>query len=254
MNRSVSLSNNPQRIISLVPSQTELLYDLGLGDRVVGITKFCIHPEKWRKEKTIIGGTKNFRFDVIDSLKPDLIIGNKEENFEDGINQLAEKHPVWMSDIFTLEDSLKMINLVGNITNTSQESSQIVQCITTEFNHLPSFQNKTVAYFIWKDPYMVVGNDTFIDNILSTVGLKNVFADKPRYFKTSPEEINALKPDYIFLSSEPFPFKENNCEFFRNLLPQTTVKVVDGEVFSWYGSRLKHSPKYFKELYEEIKP
>jgi len=252
LNRKIKVTKTPQRIISLVPSQTELLYDLGLGDRVFGLTKFCIHPQKWRKEKNIIGGTKKFRFDVIDSLNPDLIIGNKEENYKEGINKLAEKYPVWMSDIFTLEDSLNMINLLGNITNTKEKSTQISESIISEFNNIPSFENKTVAYLIWKDPYMVVGNNTFINDILNKLNLKNVFADKVRYFETSEKEIKTLKPDYIFLSSEPFPFKENNCSFFRNLLPQTTVKVVDGELFSWYGSRLIQSPKYFKVLYDEI--
>lgn len=252
MNRSVSLSENPQRIISLVPSQTELLYDLGLGDRVVGITKFCIHPEKWRKEKAIIGGTKNFHFDKIDALKPDLIIGNKEENFEEGINQLAKKYPVWMSDIFTLNDSLDMMTSIGDITNTSKKVLKTSNKIHSEFDNLPNFKNKTVAYFIWKDPYMAVGNATFIDDILDKIGLINIFKDKKRYFETSLDELKNKKPDIIFLSSEPFPFKEKNCKTFRNLLPQSNVKVVDGEMFSWYGSRLKYSPEYFRKLYGEI--
>ena len=168
MSRSVLLSENPQRIVSLVPSQTELLYDLGLGDRVVGVTKFCIHPENWRKEKTIIGGTKNLRFDVIDSLNPDLIIGNKEENYEEGINKLAEKYPVWMSDIFTLEDSFQMMESIGEITSSNQKSADLIQVVKTNFNSLSNFENKSVAYFIWKDPYMVVGSDNFINNMFET--------------------------------------------------------------------------------------
>ena len=252
MNRSVSMSDNPQRIISLVPSQTELLYDLGLGNRVVGVTKFCIHPKSWKKEKTIIGGTKNFRFDVIDSLKPDLIIGNKEENFEEGITKLSEKYPVWMSDIFTLEDSLEMMKSIGEITNSEIKSKEIITSIQSNFKDVEKFKNKSVAYFIWKDPYMIVGSNTFIDDILCTLGLKNIFAHKARYTEVSLDEITNIKPDYIFLSSEPFPFKEKNCEEFRNLVPQCTVKVVDGEMFSWYGSRLIQSPAYFKSLIDEI--
>ena len=113
LGKQISISFPPKRIISLVPSQTELLADLGLEDRIVGITKFCIHPEPWQKTKTIVGGTKKFRFDVIDSLKPDLIIGNKEENYQGGIEQLKSQYPVWMSDIVTLKDAFAMIREIN---------------------------------------------------------------------------------------------------------------------------------------------
>ena len=91
LNRNIFIPNPPKRIISLVPSQTELLVDLGLEDRIVGVTKFCVHPRDLREKKTIVGGTKNYRFEVIDSLQPDLIIGNKEENDKEGIEILASK-------------------------------------------------------------------------------------------------------------------------------------------------------------------
>lgn len=251
MGRSVSLSEHPQRIISLVPSQTELLYDLGLGDSVIGITKFCIHPENWCKEKTIIGGTKNFRFDVIDALQPDLILGNKEENYQEGINTLAQKYPVWMSDIYTLNDALQMINAAGSITRTHKKAKQLIQKIELNFENIPNFKGKKVAYFIWKKPYMVAANETFIHDMLEKIGLKNCFENKDRYVVTTAEEIKQLNPDFIFLSSEPYPFKVEDYNFFRNLLPQSSVRVVDGEAFSWYGSRLVHSPSYFKKLYDE---
>ncbi|WP_349630857.1 helical backbone metal receptor [Aquiflexum sp. TKW24L] len=125
LNRTISLPNPPKRIVSLVPSQTELLVDLGLRERIVGITKFCIHPKGLKKEKMIIGGTKNFYFDKIESLQPDLIIGNKEENYKEGIEKLAEKYPVWMSDIYTLEDAYRMILGIGELTDTSIKAIQI---------------------------------------------------------------------------------------------------------------------------------
>jgi len=252
INREVTLGFKPQRIISLVPSQTELLYDLGLEKEVVGITKFCIHPTDWRQRKTIIGGTKNFRFDVIDSLKPDLIIGNKEENYKEGIEKLATRYPVWISDILTLEDALDMIACVGNITHKQKKADDFISQIKTHFTQLPSFENKKAAYFIWKDPYMVVGQSTFINDILSRLNIINIFENKSRYFEVSIEEIKKLNVDYIFLSSEPFPFKEKNCLEFRNLLIGKSVEIVDGEMFSWYGTRLLHSLTYFKELYAKI--
>ena len=117
MNRTIRLGATPRRIVSLVPSQTELLYDLGLEERVVGITKFCIHPKEWYRSKVRIGGTKNVNFDKVKTLRPDLIIGNKEENFKEDIEALEEIAPVWMSDIFTLDDSLEMINQLGSVLN-----------------------------------------------------------------------------------------------------------------------------------------
>src|SRR6267154_5849608 len=113
---SVAFNFPPQRIISLVPSQTELLFDLGLGEQVVGITKFCIHPKDWSTVKTKIGGTKKFQFDTIDALQPDLILGNKEENYEAGIHLLAAKYPVWMSDIASWESAMEMILSLGDLT------------------------------------------------------------------------------------------------------------------------------------------
>lgn len=247
MNRTVEVPEHPQRIVSLVPSQTELLYDLGLGDRVVGITKFCIHPERWKKTKTIVGGTKNFRFDAIEALRPDLIIGNKEENYEEGIHTLAASYPVWMSDIYNIEDALNMITSIGEITNTTPKAQEIASNIQQKFTDLSTIAKGTVAYFIWKGPYMLAGKNTFIDAMLTACGLQNV-CEKERYVETSLEELSALKPDFVFLSSEPYPFKENNSHEIGNLLPSSDVRVVDGELFSWYGSRLLHSPEYFREL------
>ena len=252
MSREVLLSEKPQRIVSLVPSQTELLYDLGLENEVVGITKFCIHPKHWEKSKINIGGTKKFNFEKIDDLAPDLIIGNKEENYKEGVEKLSKKYPVWMSDILTLEDSLKMISSIGKITGRENKSSEIIKKIKSNFSHVPSFKGKRIAYFIWKEPYMVVGGSTFINNLFETLDLENVFKHKKRYFEVNIEEINSMEIDYIFLSSEPYPFKEKNCKEIRNLFPNTIVTIVDGEMFSWYGSRLLKSPDYFRVLYESI--
>ena len=125
LGNEVSYQYPPKRIISLVPSQTELLADLGLEQQVVGITKFCVHPSRWRRTKTIIGGTKNFQFDIIDALKPDLIIGNKEENYIDGIARLKQQYPVWLSDIVTLHDAYSMITSLGAMTDTETQANLI---------------------------------------------------------------------------------------------------------------------------------
>ncbi|MDX5347957.1 MAG: helical backbone metal receptor, partial [Hymenobacteraceae bacterium] len=237
MNRQVSLPQPPHRIVSLVPSQTELLFDLGLEERVVGVTKFCIHPQEKVQQKTKIGGTKNFNFEKIDELKPDLVIGNKEENYQEGIEKLAEKYPVWMSDIFTLDDALEMMQQIGKLTQTEAKANELAEEISRQFSQLrPCSCPLRTAYFIWKNPYMSIGHHTFIDHILQRCGFFNVFAENARYPEVTPEQLQQAKPELILLSSEPYPFKEKHIAEFKELCPQAQVKVVDGELFSWYGS------------------
>lgn len=246
LNRTIFLPNPPKRIISLVPSQTELLVDLGLEDRIVGVTKFCIHPVDLRKKKAIVGGTKNYRFDLIDSLQPDLIIGNKEENDQEGIEKLASKYPIWISDILTVEDSLRMILELGKITDTLIKADQITNQLKMDLKNQLALKG-TVIYLIWNDPIMVAGQDTFINEMLSIAGFKNLIQTS-RYPEVKPEALQLLNPDYLLLSSEPFPFKEKHLDFFKALLPNANIRIVDGELFSWYGSRLLKAPPYFKSL------
>ena len=165
---------SPQRIISLVPSQTELLFDLGVGNRVVGITKFCVHPAEQVNAVIKIGGTKKFNFDVIDQLKPDLIIANKEENYKEGIEKLREKYPVWTSDISTLEDAFDMMIAVGGMTQSTSQANELVAEIKNEFTKLQALESKRALYLIWRDPYMSVGTDTFIHCMMETTGFENV--------------------------------------------------------------------------------
>jgi ABC-type Fe3+-hydroxamate transport system substrate-binding protein len=246
LNRTIFLPHPPKRIISLVPSQTELLVDLGLEDRIVGVTKFCVHPADLRKKKTIVGGTKNYRFDVIDSLQPDLIIGNKEENDQVGIEKLASKYPVWMSDILTVEDSLRMILELGKITDTLMKAEEIVNQLKVDLN-TPVPYRGTAVYLIWNDPIMVAGQDTFINEMLLIAGFKNLI-ETSRYPEIVSGDLQALDPDYLLLSSEPFPFKEKHLSLFKILLPNASVRIVDGELFSWYGTRLLKTLPYFKSL------
>jgi ABC-type Fe3+-hydroxamate transport system substrate-binding protein len=245
---TISLDSPPQRIISLVPSQTELLAYLGLTDRVNGITKFCIHPPSWRSTKTIVGGTKKFHFDVIERLRPDLILGNKEENYRDGIETLRERYPVWISDIFTLDDSLAMIESIGLMTETEVQARQCAQEIIQKFSGIQKRGGRSVLYLIWREPWMAAGGQTFIDSMLTTLGLKNAIATRDRYPQLTTGDIKQLSPDLIFLSSEPYPFKEEHVREIRHLSPSSKILLVDGEMFSWYGSRLRLAPDYFNTL------
>jgi ABC-type Fe3+-hydroxamate transport system substrate-binding protein len=246
LNRKVEIPGNPQRIISLVPSQTELLVYLGLRDRLVGVTKFCVHPNGLKNEKTIIGGTKNFHFDKINILKPDLIIGNKEENYQDGIKQLSQKYPVWMSDIYSLEEAFEMMLGIGEITGTSEKAATLVKRIRKDFDFVPR-KRGTVVYLIWKDPLMAVGENTFIDDMLNKAGYENLI-QKDRYPELSFEELMGLDPDYLLLSSEPYPFKQENLEELSLLMPRSKIILVNGEMFSWYGRRLLDAKAYFQIL------
>jgi ABC-type Fe3+-hydroxamate transport system substrate-binding protein len=253
MGRTVKVPAFPKRIISLVPSQTELLFDLGLEDRIVGITKFCIHPAGKVKAYPKIGGTKKFRMDAIAALQPDLIIGNKEENYREGIEYLEKLYPVWMSDIFTLQDATAMMRQLGKLTGTLDKANEIAATVESSFEVLePAVQPKRVAYFIWKDPYIAVGHTTFIHEMLGRCGWINVFEELGRYPEVEADMLKAAQPQLILLSSEPYPFKEKHIEEFKQLCPESRVELVDGELFSWYGSRLLQSAAYFHALQEEL--
>lgn len=250
MGQTITLNSNPMRIVSLVPSQTELLFDLGLGDRVIGITKFCIHPKEWFDSKKRIGGTKSVNFDTISELQPDLIIGNKEENKAEDIERLSLNYPVWMSDIKTLDQAIDMIYSLGQMVHVERKANEIVQAIKTEFTTIPlSSPLKSALYLIWKDPYMAAGRDTFINEMLFRNGLENAITEiESRYPSLELKDIQELNPDVILLSSEPYPFKQIHLEEIAADLAQSNIQLVDGEMFSWYGSRLKLAPRYFKQI------
>ena len=250
MGRSFVVPKVPLRIVSLVPSQTELLYDLGLEDRVVGITKFCIHPEDWFRGKERVGGTKKLHLDRIAALNPDLIIGNKEENERSQIEELSASYPVWMSDIQDLEDAYNMMLRIGKLTQTGGKAQSMVRQLRIDFDDLsPSKTPQKVAYFIWRNPWMVAGHSTFINHLLKQCGWKNVFSDTDgRYPIAEAETIAAKQPDLVLLSSEPYPFKEQHIAELQHLCPQAKIALVDGELFSWYGSRLLHTSAYLQSL------
>ncbi|MVN77643.1 ABC transporter substrate-binding protein [Hymenobacter sp. HMF4947] len=249
LGRRVAVPFPPQRIVSLVPSQTELLFDLGLGERVVGVTKFCLHPAGARQSAAVIGGTKNFDFHKIAALKPDLILGNKEENYQAGIEQLAAHYPVWLSDISTLPEALQMIRQVGFIAGAKAPAERIAAEIEASFAALAATEPViSVAYFIWRKPYMVAAGGTFIDDMLHRAGLRNVFGALGRYPEITAEQLAAAAPARILLSSEPYPFAEKHVTEFRAICPEAAVQLVDGELFSWYGSRLRLSASYLAAI------
>ena len=251
---TASLNYIPKRIISLVPSQTELLYHLGLQSETVGITRFCVHPNTWFHTKARVGGTKTINYDKIHQLKPDLIIANKEENIKEQIEQLALHYPVWLTDVNTFEDALQMISDIGTLTGKNEKALSLNTQIKNAFYDLSIIKKPIkTAYMIWRKPYMTVGGDTFINNMLVKCGFQNIFAHRTRYPEISIEELYIANCQLLLLSSEPYPFKQKHVDELSKQLPSTKIILVDGELFSWYGSRLLKAPEYFKNLINNLR-
>jgi len=255
MGFSIAIPANIQRIVCLVPSITELLCDLGLEEKIVGITKFCIHPESCYKSKVRIGGTKDFDVESIRLLNPDIIIANKEENEKDLLLRLKTQFPVWISDVETTEQALEMIELLGDIFKKKTEATDLIKKINFNFDKIEKTgQDIHVAYLIWRKPYMSINTHTYIHHILDKCGFKNVFGASPsRYPKITSELLKKARPDVIFLSSEPYPFKEKHFEELQEICPDARIFLVNGEVFSWYGSRMLKAPVYLNKLLGKIK-
>ena len=251
--RTLKLEQNPKRIISLVPSQTELLFDLGLEDSIVGITKFCVHPYHLKSTKTIVGGTKEIKIEKIKMLQPDIILCNKEENTKEIVEACENVCEVHVSDIATIDDCLALINQYGEIFNKRTEALKISNKITFNLNDFKIFiKDKPVlkvAYFIWRKPWMVAGNNTFINYLLELNHFKNIYANIERYPEIELKKIRLQgDPEVVLLSSEPYPFKDEHAFEIGRASHHAKTIFVDGEYFSWYGSRLIKAFEYFKTL------
>ena len=236
------------KIVSLVPSITETLFDFGLTKHeIVGRTKFCIHPQHLVSDVAIIGGTKNINVEKILALKPDLIIANKEENEKLQVEELAKTCRVWVTDVKNLADNENFLWEMGMVLKNRALAEKFNHEIKAIFSEIKTNKmKKNVAYLIWQNPMMSVGGDTFINSILAEVGFENIFKNKTRYPEISIAEIETA--EYLFLSSEPFPFGEKHIAEFQIQLPNTKINLVDGEAFSWFGTHLLQCEEYFKNL------
>jgi len=253
----LNIKTIPKRIISLVPSQTELLFDLGLENSIIGITKFCIHPKDSIKSKQIVGGTKNIKIDKILALQPDIILCNKEENTKEIAEACKHICPVHISDIFNIEDAKKMIKDYGQLFNKGKESRAIIKKIDLRLNDFQLYIKEKpvlkVAYFIWRNPWMAAGNNTFINYLLELNQFENIYSSKERYPEIDIKNLSKEKSlEVILLSSEPYPFKNKHVNELESLTQNLKIVFVNGELFSWYGTRLLKSFDYFKKLRESI--
>lgn len=239
------------KVVSLVPSITEALFDLGLTENeVIGRTKFCIHPEDSIKNVAIIGGTKNINIDKIKALQPDLILANKEENIKEQVEALMDDFKVLVTNVETIEDNYYLLKTLGNTFNKEERAQQFNLKIYDILEQAKLDSPVKTAYLIWKNPYMTIGSDTFIHRILSEIGFENIFKDKTRYPEIQMEDL--ADAEVIMLSSEPFPFKEKHIEEMKAFYPDKKIMIVDGEAFSWYGTHIAKCGDYFKELLIEI--
>ena len=248
LGRTVTVPDQPATIISLVPSLTQLLYTLGLDAAVKGITKFCVHPQHWHQTKMRIGGTKNPSIEKIKGLRPQLIIASKEENRWEDVQALAQTAPVYVTDITDVASALKTIKNLAAITGKREAGNALCEDVRSAFAALPPFSLLSAVYLIWQEPIMTVGGDTFIHSMMQHCGFQNLFSGENRYPQITIEWLQTQAPQVLLLSSEPYPFKQKHVAAYQRLLPQTKVVLADGEMFSWYGSRMLAAPDYFKSL------
>lgn len=244
----------PRRIVSLVPSLTEALASLGLEDETVGITRFCVHPDGWKRRKQTVGGTKTVDVARVLALAPDLVIANREENERAPVEAIAAAGvPVWLSDIATVADTLAALRDLGRITGRAAEGERLAAHIAAAFSAVEAPAGRVRAvYLIWRDPWMTVGADTIIHDVMARGGIENAFGDRLRYPAVTSDDIAAASPDVVLLSSEPYPFAEKHVAEVRALVPAAAVALVDGEAFSWYGPRLARAPAELARVLRQL--
>ncbi len=243
----ISLGQSASRIVSLVPSITELLAYLQMDDQVMAITKFCVHPDNWFNSKTRIGGTKNPRLQDIIKLNPDLIIANKEENRKEDIEYLKQYSQVYVSDVVDMAGNLKMIADIGILTGKTVLAEELLSGISKALQDLPIYTPSSALYFIWKSPWLSVGADTFIHHMMQLAGFSNLLAAQTRYPEADIKNWNLDPPEYVLLSSEPYPFTEKHISEVQEIFPNSKIILVNGEYFSWYGSRVLMALELFKQ-------
>ena len=237
-----------RRIVSLVPSTTELLCALGLADALVGVTVYCVEPRDVVRTKTRVGGEKDPDLAKIQALAPDLVVANIEENRREDVEALrAAGLHVWLAYPRSVAESLVMIRELGEVTGTVAGARALLDSLEPLYAearaHAAGRRPTPVFYPIWREPWMTVGRDTYIHDLLATCGGANVFADRERYPSISLEEVAARAPEVVLLPDEPFRFRRAHLRDFDAYPAMPAVRagrlhLVDGKPFSWHGPRL----------------
>lgn len=256
-----TMVGTPQRIICLCPSLTEAIFDMGAGDRVVGRTDWCVHPDEEVQLLTQVGGTKLVDLEKLFSLDPDLVIVNEEENRIEDVEKIQARG-IEILNTFpkTVLQAAQTVRTIGDRIGCEEEAEKIARQIEAERQKtLDEFCNASkfrYIYLIWRRPYMTINDDTFIADLISLVGGENVFANhETRYPKIPVESLREAGPDAIFLPSEPYvftaPHQAEICA--ESGLPAERVLLVDGELMSWYGSRTPQGIQYIAKVAKKLR-
>jgi len=249
LSRTVTYPFPPKKIVSLAPAITDTMYGLVLEEEIVGRTRFCIHPKDKVENALNIGGTKDIKLDRIHQLKPDLIIAEKEENTKEIVEELEQYYPVYVFEVQTVDDAFRMMADLGDITDRAKQANELIQNIKKVFKEIPHGQGKRIAYMIWQRPYMVVGKNTYIQSLLDKLGFVNPFTQfEGRYPEVTVDDLQRAQLDYLFLATEPFPFRDKHLNPMAELLPGVEPHIVDGEMF-WYGVKMLEAVPYFKQTF-----
>jgi iron complex transport system substrate-binding protein len=254
LSQSFSPSNQYERIVSLVPSTTETLYHLGVQEKLVGVTRYCVHPQEARSNQVVIGGTKQLMWEKFDSLKADLVIGNKEENTKEIFEFLSDKKvPYYVAFPQSIDEAIQDISNLGQLFNSSVTDS-IISSIKDN-RAASSCPNKhfSFAYLIWRNPWMTINSHTFIAQMLREVGGINVYQDhKTRYPTITLDDLKEKSPDVVFLSSEPYPFGPEHLLEIQTSGVRSSIIEINGEYSSWHGVRMRDAFPYLREIRERI--
>jgi ABC-type Fe3+-hydroxamate transport system substrate-binding protein len=242
---SLELESPPRRVVSLVPSLTESLFELGFGDRVVGMTEYCIFPQ--RVDVTRVGGTKTPNIDHIRSLEPDLVFMNLEENLPKHAREIETFAPLHVSEPKSVRDVVGLIRSLGAIFERRGNSEAFASMLEREMAVTP-VKSFTFACPIWKKPWMWCGGDTYVSDLISTAGGTNLLAHETRYPKKDLTDVLAHDPDVILLPDEPFAFTKDDARELLERGARGAAGPFEGHLVTWHGTRTLRGLRFLREL------
>jgi len=252
LGRPFAVGKPPERIVSLVPSLSEALFAFGLGERIVGVTRFCVEPREGVADKAKVGGTKSLDVAAVGALRPDLIIASAEENRAEDVRRLiGGGWPVFVTLPTTVRGAIDLLGQLAVLTGSADAARPIIeeaeQALAAVQAANASQEHLRVFCPIWRNPYMTIGPDTYIHDVIVVCGGRNIFAGRrERYPKVELAEMAALDPEVILLPSEPYRFHQRHQADFAAFPEVTAVRrgnvlLVDGRMLSWYGPRIGRS-------------
>jgi ABC-type Fe3+-hydroxamate transport system substrate-binding protein len=242
--RTFEFREPPRRVVSLVPSLTETLFELGAGDSVVAITDFCIFPPGLELPR--VGGTKNPRVEEIRALAPDLVHMNLEENLRRHGEAIEEFAPVFVSEPKSVADVIELIVQLGEIHDRRERAAELADAMRTQLARMPR-RAFTFACPIWKSPWMWCGADTYVSELVAATGGRNLLADRTRYPQVELGDVLAMQPDLIFLPDEPYVFTEADAA----AIGASAIGPFPGHLFTWHGSRTLLGLQFLERVLRE---